>query len=812
MKILHITDSHATVKAPASRRDIYYVAFLKKMYELKYVIKQEGINIILHTGDLFHTPNVSDKFTGILAEIIKSYGIPMYVVPGNHDIEGHTIDTLDQTKLGLLAKTGVIKILDRDHPFQIKSHNDAGLVVNIAGQEYYRDIDTGNSNDYMMLTNKPADVNILCAHGYICDKPQNPNIRYTLCKDIVTDADVILSGHFHESFVYSDRYVAPDGRIDFQNGLDVYNPGSLMRVERNEYNKTHLPQYGILDIRHNNVATTWKYTLHPFKTAEPSTEVFDYDSAYNDKQTLISIDNFKQSIANAGASWSSSLSASDNVLNIIDGVSNDLSMPEDVKNETINSYNDALNNATDTSIVQKGFVPSNRNKIISRVKIHNFQSHVDTDISFNNGLNVIVGDSNSGKTSILRAIQWVFDDTPRGDDFITTGEDECSVEVIFNDGSSIKKIRTKTDTGKYIVTEPDKFFQEFTSFANNLPIDIANVHQMPKINLANDYFTHLNVLNQFDDPFLINDSPRTRAAIIGRLTGTQVIDDAIKNVNKEILRSGSDKKHYQSEIKSRQDTLNFKYKNFDKLKKFNDRLQELNAKFNSAISTTDALDVLNAGYTLTRVQLINETYQASVLGKRVRCLNMLKLIYQHLRNWQTIIEICDRYLDTYAILESNKRGKEKYSKIISIQPIVDTAISYINDLRNIIPVYDQYTDTISNIDNNKKRAKFLITINDHLETIINYIKDNFSKLKDVHECDASLWNLSSSVDSNRASAIEDSMLIQQSQENIISYKDKQIELIRNNDICPCCQRKITSDKQAEHINTFILSIKKGDFE
>ena len=60
MKILHITDSHGTAKSPQSRTDIYYLAFLKKMYELKYVIQQEDIKLIIHTGDLFHSARVSD--------------------------------------------------------------------------------------------------------------------------------------------------------------------------------------------------------------------------------------------------------------------------------------------------------------------------------------------------------------------------------------------------------------------------------------------------------------------------------------------------------------------------------------------------------------------------------------------------------------------------------------------------------------------------------------------------------------------------------------------------------------------------------
>ena len=142
MKILHITDSHGTVKGPESRRDVYYISFLKKMYELGFVVKQQKIDMVVHTGDLFHTARVSDKFAGQVSEMIKAMNVPFYVVPGNHDIEGYTTDTIDQTKLGLLAKTGVITLLDRDNPIRLECEQDGEQYsVAISGQEYYKNID-----------------------------------------------------------------------------------------------------------------------------------------------------------------------------------------------------------------------------------------------------------------------------------------------------------------------------------------------------------------------------------------------------------------------------------------------------------------------------------------------------------------------------------------------------------------------------------------------------------------------------------------------------------------------------------------------
>ena len=287
MKILHITDSHGTVKGPESRKDIYYITFLRKLYELGYVVKKEKIDMVIHTGDLFHTARVSDKFAGQVSEMIKSWQVPVYVVPGNHDIEGYTTDTIDQTKLGLLAKAGVIQLLDRDNPITITANQDGEeYTVAISGQEYYAHIDEGNMQDFEMQQDE-ADFNILAIHGYIADTSQHPNIKCTMVGDIITDADVILTGHYHRQFEWN----GPD--------VDIYNPGSMMRVEQTDYNKTHMPQYGILDVHLvPSGAIGYNYTFHEFKIAQPSTTVFDYNSKYKAKAASITLEGFKTSIAN----------------------------------------------------------------------------------------------------------------------------------------------------------------------------------------------------------------------------------------------------------------------------------------------------------------------------------------------------------------------------------------------------------------------------------------------------------------------------------------------------------------------------------
>ena len=790
MKILHITDSHGTVKGPESRKDIYYITFLRKLYELGYVVKKEKIDMVIHTGDLFHTARVSDKFAGQVSEMIKSWQVPVYVVPGNHDIEGYTTDTIDQTKLGLLAKAGVINLLDRDNPLNITTtQNGEEYTVAISGQEYYAHIHEGNMQDFEMQQDE-ADFNILAIHGYIADTAQHPNIKCTMVGDIVTDADVILTGHYHRQFEWN----GPD--------IDIYNPGSMMRVEQTDYNKTHMPQYGILDIHLvPSGAVGYNYTFHEFKIAQPSTTVFDYNSKYKAKAASITLEGFKTSIANTMNQMSTS--AVTNIIDIINNICINTNVDAATQKKVLDVYNDTLQSIPDEFEVQQGFIPAQNQKYITSVTLKNFQAHKDTTVQFDRGLNIIVGESNNGKTSILRGILWAIDNQPLGNDFIMAGENDCSVTINFSDGTYIKRGRTVKDTGYYEIRYIDdngKYIdQTYRGFTNAVPVEVANVHQMPKVNITKDIETHLNVLSQLDGPFLLTESPLVKASAIGRITGTHVIDAAIKESNKTIQSNRKLIKSYSEDLQQKENERKQlpDIKSMEAFTKKYAYIVKYIAKLN------DSVIKLNAN-----LQQINQ-YQQQIIQEKERC-ERLKKVAALLPVIQTAKDKFNKvmflhgkltkYQEFSLQIEQNQISIERGKYFTKLKPLIDKTVANILNVSRL----NDYVDKVNTLTNDINVSKFNKTFMSkyalavksiivHCQVANTYVSKLAPKVDKISDMDLRQIDLCKSVTTTKKN-------IKSIKANITKIQKERNQFILDQGYCPCCGQKVY---EAVHSNAII---------
>ena len=67
--------------------------------------------------------------------------------------------------------------------------------------------------------------------------------------------------------------------------------------------------------------------------------------------------------------------------------------------------------------------------MIKEISIKNFQSHKDSHIELSDGVNIIVGASDSGKSSLIRAIKWLATNRPSGESIRSTWGGKTEVEI-----------------------------------------------------------------------------------------------------------------------------------------------------------------------------------------------------------------------------------------------------------------------------------------------------------------------------------------------------------------------------------------------
>ena len=80
---------------------------------------------------------------------------------------------------------------------------------------------------------------------------------------------------------------------------------------------------------------------------------------------------------------------------------------------------------------------------INEIFVEGFQSHTNSHFNLGNGLNVITGPSDSGKTSIIRAVRWIAFNEPQGEAFVNESVGQATVAIHMDNGIIISKHRRK---------------------------------------------------------------------------------------------------------------------------------------------------------------------------------------------------------------------------------------------------------------------------------------------------------------------------------------------------------------------------------
>lgn len=182
---------------------------------------------------------------------------------------------------------------------------------------------------------------------------------------------------------------------------------------------------------------------------------------------------------------------------------------------------------------------------INEIFVEGFQSHTNSHFNLGNGLNVITGPSDSGKTAIIRAVRWVAFNEPQGEAFVNESVGHATVVIHLDNGIIISKHRRKGKTSYRIQTDPGDAGSVFEK--SEVPEEVKQLLGITKQTFG-DFVTALNFAFQLEAPFLISETPSSGAKVLGKLAGTEAVDLAVKSVSKDTYAARQERLLAEKEI------------------------------------------------------------------------------------------------------------------------------------------------------------------------------------------------------------------------------------------------------------------------
>lgn len=666
MKFVYIGDPHERPSTPKSRTDNYFETYQEKVDEIKRLVQTHDAKAILQPGDFLDAPKYDNAF---LMEIIERWStvpayellsqlkkgevnsaqvakeleksIPMIGAIGNHELFGDSIQSYPKTSLAFLERMGFMILPTKEKPFIFTE--DDGTTIAITSGHYHSKMDTDAYLDDYIVEKKAADFHIHMVHGYLTNRDMGKLFKHTTLDKIAhaTQADLTIAGHDHIGF--------PLTEVD---GKWFVNPGSMTRTKNDLKEISRQPKALVIEVTKKNGVQVQEV---PLASAKKGHTVLSREAIEEKEAKSLQMEEIKSVVNQAQVKQGTSIAS------IIKNIGEVKNVNEDVVNEVVELVTEKME-------VMK---PSQHEKVepytIKKLTLENFQSHGHTVMELSEGLNVIVGESSHGKSSIYRALNWLYDNAganPRT--YIKKGETYAKVTVELTNGYHISRVVESKRSGKngYEFYDPDtkEVVQTNTKGADKVR-KLLGFHKVP---LDGGKELDINFMGQGESWFFIGKhvTSSERAKIIGSIFGTHYTDAVLKDMEGTLKKTSTQLKGH----KQQHDELMDEISTFDYLQDVEKRLKSAETHYRS-IQELSAKKENIQRLIQKREIIVKEEKSWSEKLDSVKQIDLARLQFAQI---QSTIQQHDQMKRLVMVLNRNKAEEEKWERIERSVKNVDT--------------------------------------------------------------------------------------------------------------------------------------------
>ena len=308
-----------------------------------------------------------------------------------------------------------------------------------------------------------------------------------------------------------------------------------------------------------------------------------------------------------------------------------------------------------------------------RIRVKNYGIVKEADIEFLSGLNVIRGESGSGKSTVIRGIEGAIFNTS-GDAVITQGESCATIEIEYNDHRLKRTRNTKTSFKTAYEIDGDRL-QKVGQTPVQKVLDAFGIKEIK----AGGTSLRPNFLPQFAKPFLIDESP---SKIFEFLTVTQNAVN-LKDVESAI---SDDLKELQTQRKIKEETVN----SLKKMILTSSQILEHEKEINHLSNELENFSKKEARLSKLEILLKAISEKTSTLKAMESRIKATESVMANIEKLDINYEKLDEYIRKISSIETYLR------KIYSLKSSSDDLYSVLEKTRNVC-ISDEKKSKISNM-------------------------------------------------------------------------------------------------------------------
>lgn len=782
---------HERPSTPSNRIDNYQQSISAKREEIKELGNKYKVTAFLQPGDFLNSHTYQNDFLldvvskwsmvdtfdlvkqfslGKLSndefqkKLIDAKPIPMIGAIGNHELVGESLNSYKKTSLRFLEQIGFMQLASKENPIIFEMEN--GKTVAITATHYHHGMDKKeNLSDYI-IEEKLGDYHIHIVHGYLTNKDMGNLFRHTLVDEIahLTKADLTITGHDHIGF--------PITEVD---GKYFVNPGAIPRMKSDLKEMRRKPKVLLIEI--DEVSGLKVKTIY-LKSAKKAEEVLDRTKIMQKKEKQGKMEEIKSIVNKAN------IGKATNITEVIEVISENENVSKVLKDEVIERITSKMKSLTKENVVADSYY-------ITKMVLENFQSHENTTLDFSKGLNLFTGESGQGKSAVIRAFAFIFENFGRNPRrFIKKGANFARVTIHLSTGYVISRIVEKSKSGKngYEIYNPKDGSVESTN-TKGLSL-VQEILGFNKLNIDTDNDVPINFMKQGTSWFFVGDgyTSSERAKIVGSIYGTHYADAVIRDLegdlkkyNKQIEMADKEQRIIQESIDSF-DHLPQTHMQIIELEKLSEEVNVLMAKKEKIATLLKEQELID-----NKINELND-----VIKDLGQVENLHSEIYQVKEMVQKRNEIQKLYRSLTTIIADGKESKHVEEQLLNL-PNVQLLLNEIKELAKSKSVQEELLTQSTNLTETKNRLVKEIDVSSEVIEKTNSLVVAESTLSELKELIAKKDIVQSLT--NRLSAIsEEEKQQNQKIEHVISKNEKLVNdykiLLTEIGKCPVCHGTI----------------------